>query len=149
MRLQEIMRHPVKTVGRGATLEAARELMRLEGVRHLVVVEGKAVVGILSVGDVGGPRMTAGVSEGIVEQVMAVSPVTATPHTTVREAANLLRGKRIGCLPILDDAGRLAGIVTETDLLELIGRGAESPSPWRKRAILARRGPKRRKNFAK
>ncbi len=68
--------------------------------------------------------MTAGVIEGIVEQVMAVSPVTATPHTTVRGAANLLSGERIGCLPVLDDEGHLTGIVAETDAWVLVLRPA-------------------------
>jgi acetoin utilization protein AcuB len=69
--------------------------------------------------------------------------VTARPETTLRQAANLLRGRTIGCLPVLEE-GRLLGIVTTTDLLELIGRGAERPVAKSRRFILKGRGPRRK-----
>ena len=47
------------------------------------------------------------------------------PEATVRQAANRLRGRGVGCLAVMDD-GRLRGIVTTQDLLELIGRGTAS-----------------------
>ena len=56
---------------------------------------------------------------------MSEQVVTALPTTSVRQAANLLRARTIGCLPILDD-GKLVGIVTLTDLLEMLGRGAQT-----------------------
>jgi acetoin utilization protein AcuB len=52
---------------------------------------------------------------------MTAPVATAAPDTTVREAANLLRGRHIGCLPIVED-GRLVGIVTVADLLDLLAR---------------------------
>ena len=57
---------------------------------------------------------------------------------TVREAANLLRGRSIGCLPVFD-GDQLAGIVTTSDLLELIGRGVERPVAESTRWTLGRR----------
>ncbi|CAN5899249.1 hypothetical protein BH11MYX2_BH11MYX2_11170 [soil metagenome] len=57
---------------------------------------------------------------------MTAHVVVAAPETTIKQAANLLRGRVIGCLPVVDGK-TLVGIVTTTDLLELIGRGAERP----------------------
>ena len=53
---------------------------------------------------------------------MTTPVVTATPTMTVRQAANLMRGRSIGCLVVVR-AGRPIGIVTVSDLLELMGRG--------------------------
>jgi acetoin utilization protein AcuB len=55
----------------------------------------------------------------------------------------LLRGRTIGCLPVTED-GKLVGIVTTTDLLEAVGRGAERPVSKGKRRILKSRGPRRK-----
>ena len=54
---------------------------------------------------------------------MAQKPVTAKPGDTLRAAANKLRGYDIGCLPIVD-GGKVKGIVTITDCLDLIGHGS-------------------------
>jgi CBS domain-containing protein len=69
--------------------------------------------------------------------------VFAKPTTTLRQAANQLRGRSIGCLPILDN-GKLVGIVTVSDLLELVGRGIERVVPRSKRWTLRHRGPRQK-----
>jgi len=48
---------------------------------------------------------------------MTPDPITVRPETPVYEAARLMRTRKIGGPPVLDDAGTLVGIVTETDLL--------------------------------
>jgi len=53
----------------------------------------------------------------LVEVCMTPDPITVRPETPVYEAARLMRTRKIGGLPVLDDAGTLVGIVTETDLL--------------------------------
>jgi CBS domain-containing protein len=60
----------------------------------------------------------------------------------VRVAHDLLRGRDIGCLPIVDRA-RPIGIVTISDVLELIGRGAERPILKTTRWTLRVRGPRK------
>src|SRR5262245_31417766 len=117
MRLSEIMSGPVETVAPGDTLDHARERMRFLLVHHLVVAVGRRAVGVISARDLLAPD---GVDRTVADRMHA-DPVTATEHTTLRQAANLLRGRTIGCLPVLDERGRLSGIVTTTDFLELIG----------------------------
>lgn len=146
MRLGDIMERAVATIGTDDPADLAWEKMRRGHIHHLVVMDGRSVVGVLSARDLGGAR-GAGLREArSVADLMTTHVVTATPTTTVREAANLLRGRSIGCLPIIDK-GALRGIVTITDLLELLGKGAERPAPRAQRAILRDRG-QRRKPFA-
>jgi hypothetical protein len=57
---------------------------------------------------------------------MAIDVVSATPDTTVRQAANLVRGRTIGCLLVIEHDS-VVGLVTTTDLLDQLGRGAVRP----------------------
>jgi CBS domain-containing protein len=53
-----------------------------------------------------------------VKDVMTKEVVTVTKETTVAELAKIFAGRHISSLPVVDDAGKLIGIVTETDLVE-------------------------------
>ena len=146
MRVAELMKPRVETVSVGESAELARQRMRQKRIRHLVVTSGRDVVGVVSDRDLeeaGSLRRVQTVGE-----VMTSPVVTARPETTLRQAANLLRGRAIGCLPVLED-GRLVGIVTTTDLLELVGKGAERPVAKSRRFILKGRGPRRKKFSAR
>ena len=55
-----------------------------------------------------------------VASVMTHEVVTVTPETSFKEAARLLRSKRVSGLPVVDQNGRLVGIVTEADLLNKV-----------------------------
>lgn len=112
-------------------------------IHHLVVMNGRAVAGIISDRDLGGARGTRLREGRLVGDLMTANVVTAARTTTVREAANLMRGRSIGCLPVLDK-GSLRGIITVTDLLSLIGRGAERPVARAQRAVMRGRGQRRK-----
>lgn len=140
MRLQEIMTEGVLTVAADEPADRAWTLMKSRGVRHLVV-RGKAkeIAGVISERDLGGPRGASLRNGRRVADLMTPTVVSADPATTVRRAANLLRGRTIGCLPIAEE-GRLVGIVTLSDLLDAIGRGVERPVTRSKRWTLKHRG---------
>jgi acetoin utilization protein AcuB len=122
MRLSELMTHDVKTIHPGEPVSNAAERMKLNSFHHLVVEQDHQIVGVVSERDLrSAPRRDASVGD-----VMSTTVVTATPSTTVREAANLLRGRSIGCLPVVEK-GKVVGIVTITDLLELLGKGSAHP----------------------
>ena len=120
MRLADLMQTDVKTITDGRPAEEAWELMKLHGFHHLVVTQGTQVVGVISDGDLRNvrPQLRRELS---VASLMNRDVVTAKPHTLVRDAANLMRGRAVGCLPVMEGAD-LVGIVTTTDLLELIAR---------------------------
>lgn len=50
--------------------------------------------------------------------IMHKSVVSCSPRTQIEEAARMMRPKKLGCLTVVDDAGRLVGIVTSVDLLD-------------------------------
>jgi CBS domain-containing protein len=60
-----------------------------------------------------------------------VSPViTVKPSTSVKEAAKILLDKRISAVPVVDDQGKLVGIVSEGDLLHRAEAGTQRRRPW-------------------
>jgi CBS domain-containing protein len=147
MRLSEIMAAMVETVPPDLPADIAWELLRRRRIHHLVVTAGHQVVGVISERDLGG-RSGASIRQGrTVADLMTTGAVTATPTTTVKQAANLLRGRSIGCLPVVRGA-RLIGIITVSDLLELIGRGAARPVVRRPRPVLTRKHGKQLRRSA-
>jgi CBS domain-containing protein len=139
MRLQDIMTRDIRTITPNASATEARSAMRTAGVRHLVVVDKGDLVGIVSDRDLGGRQAANGRAGLTVAELMTSTVVTAKPETTIRQAANLLRGHVIGCLVIVED-DKPRGIVTTTDLLELLGRGVERPIERSTRWTLRARG---------
>lgn len=119
MRLQDIMTREVTTISASASIEEARAAMKSKRVHHLLVRDGKEIVGVVSQRDFGVRPGTA--ERQRVADVMTTDLVTGKPDTTVAQAANLFRGRSIGCLPVLQGQ-RPVGIVTTTDLLALLGR---------------------------
>jgi acetoin utilization protein AcuB len=127
MRVAEVMTTNVQTIAPEAPAADAWELMRRKGIHHLVVISGSTVSGVLSDRDAGG-RSGATIRAGsCVSDLMTTSVVTVDPETTIRRTANLMRGRTIGCVPVVD-RGRLVGILTVSDLLELLGRGGDRPA---------------------
>lgn len=121
MRLEEFMTTDVQTIGPSETVEKASQKMKHNRIRHLVVMEFGEVLGVLSERDVN--RWNESERRGLlVKDVMASPVVTAAPKTTIKEAANKMRGSTIGCLPVLED-DNVVGIVTVTDILDLLGQG--------------------------
>jgi len=89
-------------------------------------MEGGEVIGTISdveLGNQNGAEMRRGKSVG---DLLTANVAVVTSETTIRRAANLLRGSKASCLPVVDD-GHLVGIVTATDLLEAVGSGKSMP----------------------
>jgi len=62
-----------------------------------------------------------------VSRVMSQPARTVHPHTPLTEAAHLMISERISGLPVVDDAGKLVGIITEADFLRALGVPAHQP----------------------
>lgn len=122
MRIREIMTEPVETVSSALPIDQAAGLMRALRVHHLVVKDGPTITGILSTADL--PKPGAAHDGGVVRDVMSLNVASIDEGETVRRAANLMRGRSIGCL-IATRAGKMVGIVTVSDLLDLLGKGGE------------------------
>jgi len=142
IRLRDIMQKKVEGISANDSAEAAWNRMRMRRIRHLVVLDGRRVVGVLSDRDVAGRGSLRQVEA--VGDVMSEPVVSGHPEMTLRQAANRMRGRSIGCLPVME-GDDLVGIVTTTDLLDLVGRGlTRIPVRGRGRKTLATRGPRRK-----
>ena len=123
MRVSQVMTKRVQTVP--ATLPAweAWELMQRRKIHHLVVREHGAIAGVLSDADIGG-RCGSNVRAGAtVGQLMTPHVTGAAPNDTVQDAARRMQAGKLGCLLVID-RGRLVGIVTLTDLIEVLAHEA-------------------------
>ncbi len=132
MLVQDIMRSDVTVVQPQEKLAAIMRLLVPRGVRHLPVVDAGELVGIVSDRDVKSAVASAGNSpldDLTAADIMARPVVTVAPMFPVEEAARLMVTRRISALPVTD-AGRLVGIITDTDLLQLLVRamGVTEPS---------------------
>jgi len=146
MRVFEVMTEGVRTVPPSLPATEAWEVMRTEGIHHLVVTLDKRVVGVLSDRDAGGPRgaqLRAGAAVG---DLMTRDVVTVQTSDTVGRAANLMRGRTIGCVPVTDGK-KLVGIVTTSDLLEVLGVGGNR-RPKVERRTLSHRVPHKKQHLA-
>src|SRR5581483_4126817 len=108
--VREVMSTDVRTVGPEEAARRAWELMRDRRIRHLPVVDGGRLVGVLSDRDLRAVLLSPGLAGATVGELMSEPPVTVTPRTAVEDAASLLVVKKIGCLPVVDEE-RLVGIV--------------------------------------
>jgi len=134
MRVAEVMTTDVKTVSSRTSAADAWELMRRQGIHHLVVTDGSQVIGVLSDRDAGGRSGGKLRAESRVCDLMTDAVVTVGPTDTIRRVANLMRGRTIGCVPVLD-GGKLKGILTVSDVLTVVGGGAERPARADRRTL--------------
>ena len=147
MRVQDVMTKGVKTIAPTTGAEDAWNMMRLNRIHHLVVTKANRVVGVLSDRDAGGRRGAAVRENSSVADLMTAPAVTVEPTTTVRQAANVMRGRSIGCLVVVE-SGHAIGIVTVSDLLELVGRGLDRGAVTTDRRTLNHRTPHRKSKGA-
>jgi CBS domain-containing protein len=144
MRVQDVMTPDVRTIGADQSAETAFTTMKALNVHHLVVRdEGAALVGVVSSHDLGASSQDEFRRNRRVADVMSPRVVTADPEMSVRQAANLMRGRSINCLPVVQPGRRprLVGIVTTSDLLEVLGQGVDRPTQPSRR-ILKGRAPR-------
>jgi len=130
--VRDIMTRELTTLPHDATLLDAVLLMRSSGFRHVPVVNGDKLVGLLSDRDVqrASPsifgKMTPEEYNRIFEttplaKVMAKEPVTVTPATPVTEVVKMMYERKFGSVPVVEGE-KLVGIVTTTDLLGLLSK---------------------------
>lgn len=133
----DIMKREVITIMEQDNLLSIEEGMERFGMRHLPVVDGEKLVGLVTHRDI--LRVTRSSlrsyrldreidrrkqEETFVADVMTREVLSVNPDTPLKEAARLIVENRIGCLPVVDAERRLLGILTEFDLVRLIAEGS-------------------------
>jgi len=126
-----IMTKNVITLNHSDNLITAERLFKKHNIRHIPVVSGEELMGILSYTDLLRISFVDAIEdeendvESIVynmftiEQVMAKNLITISSTTTIKEVAEILANKEFHALPIVDN-DKLAGIVTTTDLINYL-----------------------------
>ena len=122
MQIREIMSEDVMTVMDDVIAEDAFHRMRVNNIHHLMVVHDNDVVGVLSERDLGGKKGFDLCQGKVVGDFVSKDIVTASPDDSIQDAATLLQGYNIGCLPVVEN-GKLVGIVTISDVLRLVSQG--------------------------
>lgn len=129
--ISSIMSVKIITLKRDDDLETAEHLFKKHKIRHIPVVDGDAIIGMLSYTDLLRISFADAVDEDeenieslvynmfTIEQVMAKNVVTVTSDTSIKEVAEILAKKEFHALPVVDK-GRLVGIVTTTDLIKYL-----------------------------
>ena len=141
MLIKDIMQRDVVTATPDTRLPQVLRLLQPRGFRHVPVLDGKALVGIISDRDVkravaslagagaAGAELECAREQLTASAIMQRVVTTVAPMDTVEDAARLMATRKISALPVID-GGRLLGIVTETDVLQLFVRamGVLEPS---------------------
>jgi CBS domain-containing protein len=124
--VEEFMTTDLFTVHEDEPVELVANLMNWKRVRHIPVEDEQGrLVGLVSCFEVLSHLLRA-VNEGdatptTVGSLMNRVPLTVTPETLTLEAIALMRRERVDCLPVVKE-GRLVGIVSERDFINVAGR---------------------------
>jgi acetoin utilization protein AcuB len=136
----DVMTRSVVTLFEEDDLENIDEAMERFRFRHVPVVDNGKLVGLVTRAnlrgisssslDPTGPKRDEEVRKRLfVRDVMTTNVRTAHPETSLREAARLMRDAKVGCLPVVEHDDRLVGIITSTDMLDLISTWLDSDVP--------------------
>ncbi len=109
-RIAEVMTAEPVVVSIDATVSDALGVARRCEVHHLLVVDGSDLVGLVCLCDL------AEAETNDLFRHVHTAFLFATPNESVEDAVRLMRDGRVGCLPVIDDAGALLGVVTRRDL---------------------------------
>lgn len=138
--VDQLMSDDVITLRESDDLGLAEEVMKLARLRHLPVVNASGeLVGLITHRDLLRAQVSsfAQLSDEedralkrslLAEQIMNTDVHTIGPSEPALSAALFMRTDKIGCLPVVDD-GKLVGIITEADFLDLAIRALSPPEP--------------------
>ena len=125
--ISNLMTKDVVTLNLTDSLYSAEKRMKVNHIRHMPVVDGEQLIGLLSLSDLQrisfidayskeGTEDTPMYNMLSIKDMMIKKPISIYPSTTILEASKLLATKEFHSLPVVED-GKLVGIITTTDLL--------------------------------
>ena len=131
LHVKDWMTRRVITVDPRTSLPDAHKLMRTNNIRRLPVVKRGRLVGIVTRSDIREASPSEATTLSIWEMhyqlsklsvavIMTKDPYTVTPDTTIKDAAKLMYTYKFGGLPVVNDAGELQGIMTESDIFRIL-----------------------------
>jgi len=124
--VQDWMSSQPATIGDDQPLMAARERMHHLGVRHLPVLHGGHLVGVVSERDIGLVEALQGdLAKVRVDEAMTPDPWTVRRDAAIAEVAATMAEKRIGTAIVIEGADQIVGLFTTTDALRALASFAE------------------------
>ena len=138
MKVEDLMTKRVVTVGFDDTLDTVKDIFEQSGFHHLLVVEDRALQGVVSdrdllralspfIDSVVETQRDIGTLSRRVHQIMSRKPVTLRPDADVAEAISLFLNHPVSCIPIVDSEFHPVGIVSWRDLLKVCAGLLGSP----------------------
>jgi CBS domain-containing protein len=129
--VREWMTKQVLTVAPHTTLRSAHQLMKENHIRRLPVLDEGQLVGIITIGDAREASPSDATTLSIwelnylwaqltVDKVMTAHVFTVNPDTPIIDAAELMLEHKISGLPVVNSAGKLVGILTESDIFRML-----------------------------
>lgn len=119
--VKDVMTRDVCTIKKDAKIdELARKLIEY-GVGSAVVVDSERPIGIVTEKDLIAKVVARNKkpSEVLVSEIMSTPLITITPRTSLRDAAKIMIKMGIRRLPVIDNTGKLVGIITDNDILSV------------------------------
>lgn len=135
--------HQAVTAKPSLKVREAAELMKRENTGSLVIVERDRPVGILTDRDIalGTLADRRDPERTLVKEIMGRPAITISKDASVGQASRTMRYNALRRLPIVNEKGKLVGIVTSDDVLKLVtrelaqlGRAVESQTPEQRSA---------------
>lgn len=125
--VQKYMTYVPKTIGFDQTLAQARDVMRSLNARHLPVLNGGKLVGLLSDRDISLVMQFNDVNPEtlMVEEAYTPDPYFTAPTTPLSDVVAHMAEKKFGCAIIVDN-GKVVGIFTETDAYKALAELLET-----------------------
>lgn len=130
MFVSDWMTKKVFTITPDDSVSDAIRLMKAKGIKHLPVVKGEKVRGIVSDRDIKEFSPSKATTLDVYElhyllartrvrEIMKTKVLAAAPDTPIEEAALVLYDNNIGCLPVVEK-GKLAGIISDKDIFRAL-----------------------------
>jgi CBS-domain-containing membrane protein len=140
--VREVMTKDVVTASKGMNVHEAARLLSEHRISGMPVVDdSKRVIGVISEADIlfltgistehrlrdilrrllGEPQPARKVGEKV-EDIMSIPPITALADDDVRQVAAVLDERRIKRLPVVDEDGKLIGIISRADIVRAMGK---------------------------
>ncbi|MCF8051112.1 MAG: CBS and ACT domain-containing protein [Desulfobacterales bacterium] len=117
MKVCDLMIPEPITVGESASIQDAIETMKINSIRHLPVVnKRKHLKGFITLADLKAGLLPSMIGDISLADLIIRDPIVVGPDDDVEIAAQLIYKHKIGGIPVVED-GKLAGIITETDIL--------------------------------
>lgn len=129
--VREWMTSPVISVAPTTSISSAHQIMKENGIRRLPVVEDDRLVGIVTIGDVREASPSDATTLSIwelnylwaqltVERVMSRRVLTVSPEMCILDAAQIMLDSKVSGLPVVNQNGKLEGILTESDIFRML-----------------------------